>query len=1238
MRTRTSSSSETKFSVFEFNEDDELVERTSEKMLCKFKKRKDSEPPVVSPFDKYKFLQCFAQETNTQQKGCRNEPLDVDASDDVVEGRICGLDVIPSCSSSNYKPTSHCRSSYVESGRFFSEANSIMPRALNLGVASSTELIGINSDDDEGIELSSSSTSSSEFAESEGPLDERKLEHGFFGCDIGTVVDVSPDYIIYGDMYSPNSLLTFSCSCIKIKGSAGCGIKGPFSFEWKIADVENIESMWCESVKTAAVNLHLKSKDTKAAGNANISSGISELKFAVYDPQWYEREEAIKSLNKRYNSIWRVVMDIDTVRSKGASLGQNNIFSSKHYFANFDEPFEDVIYPKGDPDAVSISKRDVMLLKPETFINDTIIDFYMKYLKSKINPKEKHRFHFVNSFFFRKMADLDKDPSTACEGRAAFQRVRKWTRKVNLFEKDYIFIPVNFSLHWSLLVICHPGEVAEIEDEEMEKSSKVPCILHMDSIKGSHRGLKNLIRSYLWEEWKERHNELVEDVSTKFLNLQFVPLENLLAMSLVIWSIVFAVAIPNPLLPHIPKLGSGINTCSMVSSPLSTLKHLRNDVKIDKKVLIVEVDEEFRGDAIKIIERTPYASFSISMSLDENPVEAFGALELFLSKEIGMVKLSKWIPESNSAGDRNEYTRQKVEDDEVARVQTRGNQEWKVVYRSNALKERRDKFGLINSTLIPGIGQYINEGGAMIMGSVKGNLELVGGNSNFELDTEVINDNKDSIMEINDVGNDVEDVVETVTRRYWGLKRRSDRKRMSMEMMGLTHQPYHNDSNWFEMGFPLGFDDCMDDDSYIVELGWVRRNPVVLPISTNLKGGGVNAVVLGGPDGFSSSVHVNNVLMGYGKVVGSDVLEEQKDDCDLLICIENDGLPQQENSFDCGLFLLHYAELFLEQAPVNFSLFRISKSSNFIKKDWFLAEEVSHKRAHITQLIYEIVENNTQKIRPSACGEKYSLELPDTAEGDTDVEFLHEICNSPKACRDSCFNSNDQEANITPLAATLREGGSPIDGNYQRIGQMVSTNRFKNVMSPIEEAEETGEQTTAMLTNKAGRSQMAEVTESSTRPCSAIDLTPIYIDTEEYEKSDRSAEKSLGRTLILLDIQNEEDHSSPKELLAFNLEREREKYEYSSTSTDDLATCIIQDSEEENVIHDVCESENTPSLPGGTFALFNQEAEFIEETDCKGNIMLPVSKLEKQQAGKRLRLIRLEGRRRFTRSPLEDVG
>jgi sentrin-specific protease 7 len=40
--------------------------------------------------------------------------------------------------------------------------------------------------------------------------------------------------------------------------------------------------------------------------------------------------------------------------------------------------FEEFTYPKGDREAVSISSRDVELLLPEIFVNDTIIDFYIK--------------------------------------------------------------------------------------------------------------------------------------------------------------------------------------------------------------------------------------------------------------------------------------------------------------------------------------------------------------------------------------------------------------------------------------------------------------------------------------------------------------------------------------------------------------------------------------------------------------------------------------------------------------------------------------------------------------------------------------------------------------------------------------------------------------------------------------------------------------------------------------------
>ncbi|KHN13823.1 Putative ubiquitin-like-specific protease 2B [Glycine soja] len=197
----------------------------------------------------------------------------------------------------------------------------------------------------------------------------------------------------------------------------------------------------------------------------------------------------------------------------------------EHDSAAFEKAF---FYPKGDPDAVCIRKSDIELLQPEKCLNDNIIDFYIKYLINNKLPSDKQkRFHFFNCFFFAKLAGLSRnDTSIACDGKAAFQRVSKLTRKVNLFEKDYIFIPINYSLHWSLIVICHPAEVMTCyRDEETKGSPKEACILHMDSRKGIHVHLQNVFQSYLCEEWKERHNNVRDDVSPKFLDLPFVPLE-----------------------------------------------------------------------------------------------------------------------------------------------------------------------------------------------------------------------------------------------------------------------------------------------------------------------------------------------------------------------------------------------------------------------------------------------------------------------------------------------------------------------------------------------------------------------------------------------------------------------------------------------------------------------------------------------------------------------------------------
>ncbi|KAL1541724.1 Ulp1 peptidase [Salvia divinorum] len=336
-------------------------------------------------------------------------------------------------------------------------------------------------------------------------------------------IDFYADYLDYRGSQYMDSVVSFSKSYVEARSRT---IHGDFHIHMEIDDIVKIESQWSAQIEAGTINIYFFAKDaaqveSDAVHNASAVSRVQELQFPAVDPNWYQKLEAIESLDGRYKALWNVLLDTGVDSSL---RGREDWMLTRSYFPKFERPFEEVIYPKGDPDAVSISKRDVDLLQPDTFVNDTIIDFYIKYLKTRQNVDERTKFHFFNSFFFRKLADMDKDPSSAFDGKAAFQRVRKWTRKVNLLEKDFILIPVNYNLHWSLIVICYFGEVASYKDGDGE-SGRVPCILHMDSLRGTHSGLKDLMQSYLWEEWKERQKGTCEDLYSKFRNLKFVPLE-----------------------------------------------------------------------------------------------------------------------------------------------------------------------------------------------------------------------------------------------------------------------------------------------------------------------------------------------------------------------------------------------------------------------------------------------------------------------------------------------------------------------------------------------------------------------------------------------------------------------------------------------------------------------------------------------------------------------------------------
>ncbi|CAI9764476.1 unnamed protein product [Fraxinus pennsylvanica] len=203
------------------------------------------------------------------------------------------------------------------------------------------KVLDVDSDDDQRIGLVSSSSVA--LIDNEGSLEEPPFEYGVDTSDIALI-------------------------CIKLGGSPAGKRKGPCCQEWPISNIVDIEHEWCESVM-AVVKFNLISDEENTAEISNKTAGIVPLEFVVSNgTYWSEKLEAIKSLDMRYKTHWSTVVS--------------------GYSSN--KPFEDLIYPDGDPDAISICSRDIELLQPKTFINDTIIDFYIKYLANKTNPEESH--------------------------------------------------------------------------------------------------------------------------------------------------------------------------------------------------------------------------------------------------------------------------------------------------------------------------------------------------------------------------------------------------------------------------------------------------------------------------------------------------------------------------------------------------------------------------------------------------------------------------------------------------------------------------------------------------------------------------------------------------------------------------------------------------------------------------------------------------------------------------------
>ncbi|KAI3988725.1 hypothetical protein MKX01_001497 [Papaver californicum] len=114
-----------------------------------------------------------------------------------------------------------------------------------------------------------------------------------------------------------------------------------------------------------------------------------------------------------------------------------------------------IYYPSRlEPESFELCYSDIDCLAPEAFLKSTIMNYYIRYLQRLVSATAQ---------------------GSCCTQGAAFAKLRRWWKGVNIFQKAYLLVPIHENLHWSLVIICIPDR----------KDESGPIILHLDSL-GCH--------------------------------------------------------------------------------------------------------------------------------------------------------------------------------------------------------------------------------------------------------------------------------------------------------------------------------------------------------------------------------------------------------------------------------------------------------------------------------------------------------------------------------------------------------------------------------------------------------------------------------------------------------------------------------------------------------------------------------------------------------------------------------
>lgn len=125
---------------------------------------------------------------------------------------------------------------------------------------------------------------------------------------------------------------------------------------------------------------------------------------------------------------------------------------------------------------LNITRRDMQTLAGLNWLNDEIMNFYFEMLMARSKEDDYLSVHSFNTFFYPKLIN------------SGYASLRRWTKRVDIFTKDLILVPVHLGMHWCLAVIDFRHQ----------------SIIFYDSMGSHNQKCLDALRDYLVAEYADK--------------------------------------------------------------------------------------------------------------------------------------------------------------------------------------------------------------------------------------------------------------------------------------------------------------------------------------------------------------------------------------------------------------------------------------------------------------------------------------------------------------------------------------------------------------------------------------------------------------------------------------------------------------------------------------------------------------------------------------------------------------